>query len=125
MVKDVRAALTLVPKASSGAEGRSGTALGNEEDAALVARQSSPLAGLEFRQSLPAIKDSDLGFDRHLRGFRALLVVFQRTLVPGGVRLKISDNEAARAVKAQRLLAQKQAVYDELLETMNVLRESK
>ncbi len=44
-----------------------------DEIAALMTRQGSPLAGLEFKQTLPVIKDSDLDFDRHLREFRSIV----------------------------------------------------
>ena len=68
-----------------------------DEISAITQRGGSPLAGLEFKQTLPVIKDSDLDFERHLREFRGivdcyamnrkegirpydLLVVFRRTL---------------------------------------------
>ena len=40
--------------------------LSTDESSALVQRGGSPLAGLEFKQSLPVIKDSDLDFDKHM-----------------------------------------------------------
>ena len=85
--------------------------------AALTASRGSPLAGLEFKQSLPVIRDSDLDLEKHLREFRGivdcyaltgnqgiraydLLVVFKKTLVAGSTRLKIYDSEVNKAVKA-------------------------
>ncbi len=79
-------------------------------------RQGSPLAGLEFKQTLPVIKDSDLDFDRRLREFRSivdcyalnrkegirpydLLVVFRRMLAVASTRIKIYDNAIAQAQK--------------------------
>ena len=44
-----------------------------DEIAALVQRGGSPLAGLDFKQTLPTIKDSDLDLDRHLREFRGIV----------------------------------------------------
>ena len=100
------------------------------------------MAGLEFKQTLPVIKDSDLDFDRHLREFRSivdcyalnrregvrpydLLVVFRRTLAQGRRRMKIYDNVIAQAQKDNRLPFQAQAVYDEILAKMkSVIRES-
>ena len=100
------------------------------------------MAGLEFKQALPVIKDSDLDFDKHMREFRSivdcyavnksqgvkpydLLVIFRRTLAPGSTRLKIYDNVVAQAQKDNRLPMQAQAVYDEVLAKMrSVLRES-
>ena len=107
--------------------GQSATALGSDEVAALMQRQGSPLAGLEFKQTLPVIKDSDLDFDRHLREFRSivdcyalsrkegirpydLLVVFRRTLAVGSTRIKIYDNMIAQAQKDNRLPFQAQAI---------------
>ena len=115
--------------------GQAATALGSDEIAALIQRQGSPLAGLEFKQTLPVIKDSDLDFDRHLREFRSivdcyalsrnegirpydLLVVFRRTLAVGSTRIKIYDNMIAQAQKDSRLPFQVQAVYDEILAKM-------
>ena len=115
----------------------------NDETAALVASRGSPLARLEFKQSLLVITDSDFDFERRLREFRAIadcyalirregirpydqLVACKETLAPGSKRLNIYDNEVAKAVKANRLPFQAQAVYDEIWEKMrNTVRESK
>ena len=43
-----------------------------DEISVLVQRGGSPLAGIEFKQQLPVIKDSDLDFDRHMREFRSI-----------------------------------------------------
>ena len=112
--------------------------VGSDEIAALVQRQGSPLAGLEFKQTLPVIKDSDLDFDRHLREFRSIVdcyalsrkegirqydlsVVFRRTLAVASTRIKIDDNMTAQAQKDNRL-----PFYDEILAKMkSVLRERK
>ena len=114
-----------------------------DEISALTQSGGSPLAGLEFKQTLPMIKDSDLDFDRHLREFRSivdcyalnrkegirpydLLVVFRRTLAAASTRIKIYDNAIAQAQKDNRLPHQAQAIYDEILVKMkSVLRESK
>ncbi len=75
--------------------------------------RSSPLAGLEFKQALPIIKDSDLDLQRRMREFRAIidrralarqagvrpydiLVVFKKTLAPGSTRLKVSRPRSRR-----------------------------
>ena len=109
----------------------------------MVASRGSPLAGLEFKQSLPVIKDTDLDLDKHLREFRAivdcyaltrqqgvkpydLLVVFKRTLASGSTRLKLYENEVLKAVKAGRLPFQAQAVYDEIIAKLrSTIRESR
>ena len=140
MVKDVRATLASAPRPPAPPER---APLSQEEILALMSRQSSPLAGLEYKQSLPVIKDSDLDFDKHLRDFKGiidcyaltrkdsvrpydLLVVFKKTLAVGSTRMKIYENEIALAVRANRLPLQAQAVYDEILAKMkSVLRESK
>ena len=69
LIKDVRDSI----KAPSSPlkNGQAATALGSDEIAALIHRQGNPLAGLEFKQTLPVIEDSDLDFDRHLREFRS------------------------------------------------------
>ena len=64
MIKDMRDLIKAPP--SPPKDGRAAPVFGNDEIAALVTRQGSPLAGLEFKQTLPVIKDSDLDFDRHL-----------------------------------------------------------
>ena len=70
MVKEVKSSMKAAPPTAPGAE----PPLRNEEIAALMASRGSPLAGLEFKQALPVIKDSDLDFERHLReGHRRLL----------------------------------------------------
>ena len=108
----------------------------------MYARGTS-IAGLEFKQQLPVIQDSDLDFDRHLREFRSivdcysltrqsgvrpydLLIVFKRTLAPGSTRLKIYDTAMAVASRAQRLPFQAEAVYNEIIAKLKkTLRESK
>ncbi len=52
-----------------------------------------------------------------------MLVVFKRTLVPGSIRLKIYDNEAAKAVNAGRLPFQVLAAYDEILVKIRSCRD--
>ena len=96
--------------------------MGSDEIAALMQRQGSPLAGLEFKQTLPVIKDSDLDFDRHLREFRSivdcyalnrkegirpydLLVVFRRTLAAASTRIKIYDSAIAQAQNDRQSVA--------------------
>jgi hypothetical protein len=116
--------------------------LSADEISVLVNRGGSPLAGLEFKQALPVINDSDLDFDRHMRELRSivdcyamkksqgvrpydLLVIFRRTLAPGGTRLKIYDNSIAQAQKDNRLPHQAQQIYDDILKKIrSVLRES-
>jgi hypothetical protein len=116
--------------------------LSADEISVLVNRGGSPLAGLEFKQALPVIKDSDLDFDRPMREFRSivdcyamnksqgvrpydLLVIFRRTLAPGSTRLKIYDNSIAQAQKDNRLPMQAQQIYDDILAKIrSVLRES-
>ena len=101
------------------------------------------IAGLEFKQQLPVISDSDLDFERHLRDFRSivdcyaltkragvrpydLLVVFKRTLAAGSTRLKVYETAMAIATRANRLPFQAQAVYDEIIDKLRKsLRESK
>lgn len=115
----------------------------SEEMATLVARGGNPLAGQEFKQSLPVIKDSDLGLERHLLDFRAivdcyaltrregvrpydLLVVFRRTLAAGSTRRKIYEKVVAKAIKDNRLPFQEQAVYDEVISKLRyTIREGK
>ena len=50
--------------------------LSADEISVLVNRGGSPLAGLEFKQALPVIKDYDLNFDRHMREFRSIVECF-------------------------------------------------
>ena len=135
MMKDFREQM----KAPASAGPRGMTA---DEISAITQRGGSPLAGLEFKQTLPVIKDSDLDFDRHMREFRGivdcyamnrkegirpydLLVVFRRTLPANSTRLKIYDNVLSQAQKDKRLPHQAQAVYDAILHKMrDTLRES-
>ncbi len=111
-----------------------------DEISALVQRGGNPPAGLDFKQQLPVVKDSDLDFDRHTHEFRSivdcyalnkkegvrpydLLVIFRKTLFPKGMRVKIYDTAIAQAQNS-RLPMQAQAVYDEILVKMkSVLRE--
>ena len=89
------------------------------------------IAGLEFKQSLPAIKDSDTDLDRHIREYQSILdchtigkkrvrpydmlSVFRKTLVPGGTRLKVYDTAVPRARKQGRLPLEAKEVYDEII----------
>ena len=109
----------------------------------MTAHRGSPLAGLEFTQSLPVIEDSDLDLEKHLRDFRGivdcyqlmrnegirpydLLVVFKTTLAAGSTRLKIYDNEVNKASKAGRLPEQALEFYKEIVAKLrNTIRESK
>ena len=67
LMKDFRESMKISP---SPAGVKSMTA---DEIAALVQRGGSPLAGLEFKQTWPMIKVSDLDFDKHLREFRGIV----------------------------------------------------
>ena len=71
LLKDFRESLTTAPAPPTASKG--GTV---DEVAALAQRGGSPLAGLEFKQTLPVIKDSDLDLDRHLREFRGIVVCY-------------------------------------------------
>ena len=110
--------------------------------ASMYARGTST-AGLEFKQSLPVIQDSDLDFDRHLQEFRGivdcysltkqqgvkpydLLIVFKKTLAIGSTRLKVYETAMAVARKANRLPFQADVVYQEIIDKLRrTLRESK
>ena len=70
MMKDFREQ-TKVSPSSVGVRGMT-----PDEISAITQRGGSPLAGLEFKQTLPVIKDSDLDFERHLREFRGIVDLY-------------------------------------------------
>ena len=89
------------------------------------------ITGLEYKQNLPVIKDTDTNLERHVREFQsildchtvgkkgvrpyAMLSVFRKTLAPGSTRLKVYDTVVNRARKQGRLPEEAKAVFDELL----------
>ena len=94
--------------------------------------RATPLAGLEFKQSLPVIKDGDLDWDKHVREFHSImdcyavqrkngvnpfdmLTIFQRTLPVGSTRRLIYETAIEKARNAHRLPHDARAVYDEIL----------
>ncbi len=108
-----------------------GTLAGQGDDERFTDKVNA-LAGLEFKQKLPAIKDSDKDLDAHLREFQSILyihtfgrravrpldrlVVYKNTLQQGGVRAKIYEHEHRVATRKGRLPADAQQVFEEIVE---------
>ena len=101
------------------------------DDRAVATDRLNAIAGFEFKQSLPVIKDSDFDFERHVREFQSILdchtfgrrgirpydqlTVFRKTLPAGSVRLKVYDTAVKRARKAGKLPHDAKDVYDDII----------
>ena len=88
------------------------------------------LVGLEFKQSLPVLKDSDTDFESHWRQFQSVLdchsfgrqgvrplevlTVYRRCLPAGSTRLQIYEIMLKRAQKKGRLPNEAKDVLDEI-----------
>jgi hypothetical protein len=113
-----------------------------EEDLKEQHESIHSIAGLEFKQNLPVIKDTDTDLDRHIREYQSILdchtigkkgvrpydmlTVFRKTLAPGGTRLKVYDTVVKRARKLGRLPLQAKEVYEEILVKLRrTIRETK
>ncbi len=70
IIKDFREQME-VSHSSTGPRG-----LTTDEISAITQRGGSPLAGLEFKQTLPVMKDSDLYLERHLRDLRGIVDLY-------------------------------------------------
>ena len=93
-LQEIQKALQSTPRGS----GRLGHLV--EEDPKDRLESIHSIAGLEFKQSLPVIKDTDTDLDRHIREYQSILdchtigkkgvrpydmlTVFRKTLAPGG-----------------------------------------
>ena len=100
-----------------------------EEDR--YADKVNALAGLEFKQKLPVIKDSEKDLDAHLREFQSILdmhsfgrrairpldrlVVYKKTLQPEGIRWQIYEHEHRVATRKGRLPGEAQQVFEEIV----------
>ena len=112
-----------------------------EEDPPDSTERVHAISGLEVKQSLPVIKDTDPDLEKHIREFQSImdcqavgrkgvrpydvLLVFRKTLAPGSTRLKVYETEVRRALKAKRLPGDAKAVLDEILTKLRrVIRET-
>ena len=99
------------------------------------------IAGFEFKQCLPVIKDVDTDLDRHIREFQSLLdchtfgkrgvrpydtlTVFRKTLAPGSTRLKVYDTEIKRARKKGRLPLEAKEIFEDIIRKLKkTIRET-
>ena len=111
------------------------------EDRAVATDRLNAIAGFEFKQSLPVIKDSDFDFERHVREFQSILdchtfgrrgirpydqlTVFRKTLPAGSVRLKVYDTAVKRARKAGKLPHDAKDVYEDIITKLRtVIKET-
>ena len=114
----------------------------SEVDRGSAPEKISAIAGLEFKQNLPVIKDTDPDLEGHLREFQSIidchalgrqgvrpydmLTVFRKTLAPGSTRLKVYDTAIKRARKMGRLPTDAKEIFDEVVKKLRkTIRETR
>ena len=107
-----------------------------------VTGKTNAIAGFEFKQNLPVIKDTGPDLDRHIREFQSILdchtfgkrgvtpydmlTVFRKTLAPGSTRLKVYDTALKRARKQGRLPLEAKEIFEEIIKKLKrTIRETR